>query len=314
MMSLGTWGSRSSKYQRFLNISNVFLLITSTILIFCGIILISWYHMLKLHFWSPYFYWCPMLMLTLGIYTFGTTCYGFIISVKESRGLLTVMAILLSVAFIGQLASVFTAMMLRTDLETELANTAKIADDMDKYALEDSTKANWDSLQSSLRCCGGKRYEFGFRSWDRVPINGTKGHHVPDSCCHEQTEGCGRGKIDKAVQARSNNIGIWKDGCIEILEVMLKRDLIEYPFAWIYIGVGLILALVELITVVLACAYIAQINRRQRHQRMYTRAATADDDGTKYMPEANRNQSVASLGQYLSTEPGLHSSSHETNF
>ena len=32
MMSLGTWGSRSSKYQRFLNISNVFLLITSTIL------------------------------------------------------------------------------------------------------------------------------------------------------------------------------------------------------------------------------------------------------------------------------------------
>ena len=160
-------------------------------------------------------------------------------------------------------------------------------------------------------------------------------------------------QIDKAVQARSNNIGIWKDGCIEILEVMLKRDLIEYPFAWIYIGVGLILALVELITVVLACAYIAQINRsrkfdqvyscsnnnvfffsanvnqvkafhanccrRQRHQRMYTRAATADDDGTKYMPggeksnkkqklkissEANRNQSVASLGQYLSTEPG----------
>ena len=57
MMSLGTWGSRSSKYQRFLNISNVFLLITSTILIFCGIILISWYHMLKLEFWSAYFYW-----------------------------------------------------------------------------------------------------------------------------------------------------------------------------------------------------------------------------------------------------------------
>jgi len=216
--------------------------------------------------------------------------------VKESRGLLTVMAILLSVAFIGQLASVFTAMMLRTDLETEIANVANVVTDMERYESEDdSTKANWDSLQSSLRCCGGKRYEFGFRSWDRVSINGTKGHHVPDSCCHEQTEGCGRGKIDKAVQARSNNIGIWKDGCIEILEVMLKRDLIEYPFAWVYIGVGLILALVELITVVLACAYIAQINRRQRHQRMYTREATADDDGTKYMP-------------------GLHSSSHKTNF
>ena len=61
--------------------------------------------------------------------------------------------------------------------------------------------------------------------------------------------------------AQSNDIGIWKDGCIEILEVMLKRDLIEYPFAWVYIGVGLILALVELITVFLACSYVAQINR-----------------------------------------------------
>jgi hypothetical protein len=253
--------------------------------------------MLKLEFWSSYFYWCPMLMLSLGVYTFGTTCYGFIISVKESRGLLTVMAVLLSIAFIGQLASVFTAMMLRTDLETEIANVANVVTDMEKYESEDdSTKANWDSLQSSLRCCGGKDYEVGFRSWDRVAIGGDdEGHHVPDSCCHVQREGCGRNKIDQAHQARGNDIGIWKDGCIEILEVMLKRDLIEYPFAWVYIGVGLILALVELITVVLACAYIAQINRRQRHQRMYTRAATADDDGTKYMP-------------------GLHSSSHETNF
>jgi len=320
MMSLGTWGSRSSKYQRFLNISNVFLLITSTILIFCGIILISWYHMLKLHFWSPYFYWCPMLMLTLGIYTFGTTCYGFIISVKESRGLLTVMAVLLSIAFIGQLASVFTAMMLRTDLETEIPNVANIVEDMEMYGKDDSKKASWDSLQSSLRCCGGKDYEIGFQTWDRVNLKGVagtqgrRGRDVPDSCCHKVEEGCGKDKIDKAHQARNNDIGIWKDGCIEILEVMLKRDFIEYPFAWVYIGVGLILALVELITVVLACAYIAQINRRQRHQRMYTRAATADDDGTKYMPEGNRNQAVASLGQYLSTEPGLHSSSHETNF
>ena len=50
---------------RFLNISNVFLLITSTILIFCGIILISWYHMLKLEFWSAYFYWYDKLAMYL---------------------------------------------------------------------------------------------------------------------------------------------------------------------------------------------------------------------------------------------------------
>jgi len=197
---------------RFLNISNVFLLITSTILIFCGIILISWYHMLKLEFWSAYFYWCPMLMLSLGIYTFATTCYGFIISVKESRGLLTVMAVLLSIAFLGQLASVFTAMMLRTDLETEIANVGNVVSDMKKYDSEDGyTKANWDSLQSSLRCCGGKDYEVGFRTWDVVQVNGVTGQNVPDSCCHIYSEGCGRGKVTVTrTSALSNDIGIWK--------------------------------------------------------------------------------------------------------
>ena len=135
-------------------------------------------------------------MLSLGVYTFATTCYGFIISVKESRGLLTVMAVLLSIAFIGQLASVFTAMMLRTDLETEIANVGNVVSDMKKYDNEDGyTKANWDSLQSSLRCCGGKDYEVGFRSWDVVQVNGDFGKNVPDSCCHIYTEGCGRDKV-----------------------------------------------------------------------------------------------------------------------
>ena len=137
-------------------------------------------------------------MLSLGVYTFATTCYGFIISVKESRGLLTVMAVLLSIAFIGQLASVFTAMMLRTDLETEIANVGNVVTDMKKYESDldgGYTKANWDSLQSSLRCCGGKDYEVGFRSWEVVQINGVTGRHVPDSCCHVYTEGCGRDKV-----------------------------------------------------------------------------------------------------------------------
>ena len=177
-------------------------------------------------------------MLSLGIYTFATTCYGFIISVKESRGLLTVMAVLLSIAFLGQLASVFTAMMLRTDLETEIANVGNVVSDMKKYDSEDGyTKANWDSLQSSLRCCGGKDYEVGFRTWDVVQVNGVTGQNVPDSCCHIYSEGCGRGKVGTTfcrlfqtslcffqvtvtrTSALSNDIGIWKDGCIEILEV-----------------------------------------------------------------------------------------------
>ena len=143
----------------------------------------------------------------------------------------------------------------RTEISTNIPNVANILNDMKLYETDEGIKANWDSMQRSLRCCGSKEYELGFRSWETA----LGGNDVPDSCCHKEDEGCGRRKIGPPNRAVQNDIGIWKDGCIEILEVMLKEDLLD--FSWIYIGVGLILALVELITVVLACAYVAQINR-----------------------------------------------------
>ena len=47
MMSLGTWTARSTKYQKFLNLSNVFLLIVSTGLLFTSVVLMIFYHMTK---------------------------------------------------------------------------------------------------------------------------------------------------------------------------------------------------------------------------------------------------------------------------
>ena len=51
----------------------------------------------------------------------------------------------------------------------------------------------------------------------------------------------------------------------------------NYDFS-IYSGVVVLLAIVELITMVLACSYIAQISRRRRRDEMFTRAATANEE------------------------------------
>jgi hypothetical protein len=155
------------------------------------------------------------------------------------------------------------------------------------YNIDETVTANWDSMQSNLHCCGGNQYEEGYTSWEdaagKIPTKFTSRSSwknagwnpldfhdfrdeapgtslsVPDSCCHVPKKNCGKGKIEDKIRNRGLNIGIWKDGCIEILEKMLKRDL--FTFAWVYIGVGLLLALVKLITVVLAWAYVAQINQ-----------------------------------------------------
>merc|ERR1711976_837119 len=119
-------------------------------------------------------YWCPMAMLGLGLYTFFICIYGFLISTRESRGLISLMAVLIGVAFLGQVFSIFTAFELRFKITSEVL---PIAD---------------ENMQRDLRCCGDRNYETGFQSWNSI-LNGD----VPDSCCHNEDVGCGKGKLSR---------------------------------------------------------------------------------------------------------------------
>jgi len=275
MMSLGTWTARSTKYQRFLNLSNVFLMITSIILLFLSAVLIMFYHLMKMDFWSWHFYACPLTMMTLGIYTFLVSVYGFLISNNESRGLVSMIAIFLSIAFLGQMFSVFSAMMLRTEIDLKVVPYSELYTNMGQYGIDETITANWDSLQREMRCCGGDSYEGGYLEWRGKTDELTRNAAVPDSCCHEEKPNCGHKKLELYQHNVGTNLGVWKDGCIKILSKKLKDEVV--PLMFVYCGVGVLLALVELITVVLACAYVAQIGRRKRRNEMFTRAATADD-------------------------------------
>ena len=39
---------------------------------------------------------------------------------------------------------------------------------MELYGKDDSVTAEWDSMQSQLRCCGGMNYETGYQTWGNV--------------------------------------------------------------------------------------------------------------------------------------------------
>ena len=82
------------------------------------------------------------------------------------------------------------------------------------------------------------------------------------SCCHHVDDGCGR---DKLARVDRFDLGIWKDGCVEVLRHKMRTEV--QTLLMVYTFLGALLAIVELITVVLACAYVAQINRRDRKQQ-----------------------------------------------
>ena len=131
---------------------------------------------------------------------------------------------------------------------------------MANYTESESVRSAWDRLQKTLRCCGGLHYEVGYEDWDRIMPG-----DVPDSCCHSVEVGCGEGKITQAAHTPGHtDLNIWKDGCMEVLRHKMIEDV--KPMLMAYVGVGVLLALMELITVVLASAYVAQIGRRARKE------------------------------------------------
>lgn len=112
---------------------------------------------------------------------------------------------------------------------------------------------------------------------------------VPDSCCRVVSKDCGRGVLAMVEDDIRNKIFV--DGCLEILKDKLQEDVI--PMMVVYAVVGVILALIELITVVLSCAYVAQITRRIGHQ-------TGNDNWR--MGDASRNHAPDETDKLRTTD------------
>jgi len=270
---------KATRYQKYLNLSNVFLLITSTILIFTAVILMKFYHVDKLDFWSVYCWLAPVFMIVLGVYTFLVCIFGFVISGSENRPMIAGYAVLLTLAFLAQLASIFMAMELRTDVNDNTIPTSEIIEELNKYGLAPEITYKWDTLQREFHCCGGSGHLVGYLNYRSTPM-GSK-DSVPDSCCVYYSENCGQNMLKNDKDTIQNDIYI--NGCMEILTDKLRTDVI--PMMVVYAIIGVILALTELITVVLACAYVAQITRRFRRAEEYGRVASAammgDDETDK---------------------------------
>ena len=56
----------------------------------------------------------------------------------------------------------------------------------------------------------------------------------------------------------------------------LQDDVV--PMMAVYAGVGVLIALTELIAVVLTCAFVAQINRRRQREEKMWNAVRGEDD------------------------------------
>jgi len=243
------------------------LIITSTVLIFSAIILIKFYHLDKFGFWDPLFEVVPLYMICLGVFTFIVCFFGFAVTATENRGLLVTFAVVLVIVFLAQLGSIFTAFELRTQIDQGVVNSVandRARDELrDKYGNDSTVTNKWDELQKDIHCCG-------YDNWDNYRDNVKEEYlkdnrMVPDSCCVKYDEGCAKNTNRKNEAELAELINL--NGCVELMELKMTGEVKVMMI--IYAIIGVILALIELISVVLTSAFVAQITRKLNKEPLW---------------------------------------------
>lgn len=263
--SLSTIQHQITRYRKYVMISSILLIISSSALIFYSMVLINWYLMPNLIFWDGQFHHAPYFLLALGIYKGLTAMYGFAVYNFKDRCLLSIFAILLVIGFAMQMTSIALFWNVQTTILVGEVSGAKIAGMLKDYGHDPEITNSLDYMQQHLSCCGGNEWQTGYIDY-KYSSYGIKHNGVPDSCCVDHQIGCGRDIYSKGNE-REIAKRIYVNGCIGILRKWMEVDIL--PMIWGYTFVGISISLLDILFVVLVCAYIAQITRR--HLRLEDR-------------------------------------------
>ena len=107
---------KARRYQFFIIVNSIFLVLGSVALIYIGTLLTLTYHLTKLGFWSIYFEILPFYLIILGVIIIIVGLYGFFIIRKGKPLLLTILSLLFILTSILQSASVFIALQVKSDI------------------------------------------------------------------------------------------------------------------------------------------------------------------------------------------------------
>ncbi len=122
---------------------------------------------------------------------------------------------------------------------------------------------------------------------------------MPDSCCKTYHEGCGHNVL--AVPEHTRQTKLFSHGCLEVMGDKITGQVV--PILLGYAGVGTLLALIQLITIVFACSYSAQITRKANIEAIYEDARSLAGRSTLGRGSTYRAEhfSTGSLGGGMET-------------
>ena len=304
-------------YPIVLSVLNLVLLISSTACLYLSSIMINIYLLPYLEVVNSHFGTVPYLILTIGFLLLVFSMFGIAAAGTSSRPALIIYAVAMSIAVLVEMTSIFVSMELRQSLEQRLMFRTVLKtfqsgflvhikvlfqvqpgmiEEMKLYWVDEDVKFKWDTLQRDFQCCGALNFKTGYTDWDRytrdVMLPGVSQYQqrrgVPDTCCLEESPGCGVKDTDIFTDIRAHE-KIFTHGCLAVMKERFYRDIA--PLLLTFIGCCVALTLLCIVCLVLASAYVASINRKMNYEKdgmgLYTVPMGDQQPGTNRYDETS---------------------------
>ncbi|XP_011306310.1 CD63 antigen isoform X2 [Fopius arisanus] len=228
-------GMTCVKYLLFL--FNLIFAITGVVFITVGGVILSYYSGYR-NFLDNWFFAAPVLMIVVGVIVFLISFFGCCGAVKENHCMIITFSVLLLLIFALELGAGISGYMMRNEVGKMLLR--RMNNSIYTYHTDNDVHNMWDTLQVDFKCCGIN----GTSDWWPTQFKEPK---LPPSCCSE---------ISNTAECDVNAITSHNEGCLKKV-----TDTIENK-AYILGGVGIGVALIQLIGVIFAC-FLARSIRRE---------------------------------------------------
>ena len=268
----------------------------------------------------------PLVLVLGGVTMLLTSLFGFYVTMKENSCLMITYAIMLTLNFLFLMTGIVSSIRLLFDIQTGLLD-ADVIPELTLYETDPWVMYKWDTIQREFTCCGGYSYINGYMDWKHTLLGGAH-NSVPDSCCLIETPQCGA-NIFAITDLRVVIAKIHTHGCLTIMLRRLDTHVKVRQFVFqlsattktllrgtkkqalivffvlqiilvVFSVVGGLIAILELLTVVLACCFANQISKVER------------DEGWDYEP--NGSLGMAPLHHSANSRRPSYASQHETAF
>ncbi|XP_023690771.1 CD63 antigen [Paramormyrops kingsleyae] len=173
----------------------------------------------------------PIVLIVVGFVIFFVSFFGCCGAWKENHCMVTMFAVFLSIIVLAEIGIAIAGYVFRGKLNGIVNDQLK--DLISKYNSSKEIQETMNSLQKNLKCCG-------LNSSSDWKMYQQDGKSVPDSCCKNQTTGCGKGNM-------LDGNKVYQEGCQPTLETLLETNM-----KWVIVG-ALVIAVIQIMGIVFAC-------------------------------------------------------------